>query len=160
MNSQKVRDWLEIIGIFAVVASLVFVGLQMRQDHKIQLSQAYQSRTAAAAEWNTALAANPVALSGYHKAVEGREDEISSSEYQALHRMIIGVLYLYDNAHYQYQQGFISEEFWNSSRDNMRGWLQNETTRKIFVERINVQGRPEFKEVIRALDAKVDADDG
>lgn len=32
MNSDKVKDWFEIIGLLAVVASLVFVGLEIRQS--------------------------------------------------------------------------------------------------------------------------------
>lgn len=47
MNTGKIQDWMEVIGIFAVVASLIFVGLEMRQAHEISLSQAYQSRVAA-----------------------------------------------------------------------------------------------------------------
>ncbi len=156
MKLQKLRDWLEIVGLFSVVASLVFVGLQMRQDHKIQLSQAYQARTAIAAEWNTALASNPVALSGYHKAIEGRDTEITPTEHRSLHRMIVGVLYLYDNAHYQYQQGFVSEEFWLSTQGNLQSWFRYDVTRAIIRERIEVQGRPEFKALVRELDANTE----
>jgi hypothetical protein len=32
VNDAKLRDWLEIVGILAVVASLVFVGLEIRQS--------------------------------------------------------------------------------------------------------------------------------
>ena len=39
MKQIKIRDWLEIIGIFSVVVSLVFVGLQMRQTHEIALAE-------------------------------------------------------------------------------------------------------------------------
>ena len=39
MNQTKLRDWLEIVGIFSVVVSLVFVGLQMRQTHEIALAE-------------------------------------------------------------------------------------------------------------------------
>lgn len=35
MNQVKLRDWLEIVGIFAVVASLLFVALQMQQTQTI-----------------------------------------------------------------------------------------------------------------------------
>lgn len=45
MNTAKFREWLEIIGIFGVVASLIFVGLEMRQSQKIALSAAYQARS-------------------------------------------------------------------------------------------------------------------
>lgn len=39
MKQAKLRDWLEIIGIFAVVVSLVFVGLQMRQTQEIAVAE-------------------------------------------------------------------------------------------------------------------------
>lgn len=38
MKSAAVKDVLEIIGIFALVASLVFVGLELRQTHRIAMA--------------------------------------------------------------------------------------------------------------------------
>ena len=35
MDSAKLNDWMQVIGIFAVVASLIFVALQIRQDQAI-----------------------------------------------------------------------------------------------------------------------------
>jgi len=35
MNSARLNDWMQVVGIFALVASLVFVGLQMRQTQEI-----------------------------------------------------------------------------------------------------------------------------
>jgi hypothetical protein len=35
MDSAKLNDWLQVIGIFALVASLIFVGLQMKQNQQI-----------------------------------------------------------------------------------------------------------------------------
>ena len=32
MDSQKLHDWIQIVGIVAVVASLIFVGLELRQE--------------------------------------------------------------------------------------------------------------------------------
>jgi len=40
MDSAKLNDWLQVIGIFALVASLVFVGLQMRQTQEIGQGEA------------------------------------------------------------------------------------------------------------------------
>ena len=39
MNRDDWRDWIERIGIVAIIASLIFVGLQMRQDHQLALAQ-------------------------------------------------------------------------------------------------------------------------
>ena len=40
MNSAKLNDWLQVIGIFALVASLIFVGLQMKQTQEIGQGEA------------------------------------------------------------------------------------------------------------------------
>ena len=32
MDSAKLNDWLQVVGLFGVIASLIFVGLQMKQD--------------------------------------------------------------------------------------------------------------------------------
>lgn len=157
MKSARVRDWLEIVGIFSVVASLVFVGLQMRQAHEISLSQAYQARTSAAAEINAAFASNPAALSGYRKAVDGAEEEITPEEYDSLYRMIIGVMYLYDNAHYQYQVGFVSEEFWTTTRKSLKILMSRPVVNDMILDRLDFQGRPEFQDVVRSINEELRA---
>ncbi len=157
MTSGKLRDWLEIVGIFSVVASLVFVGLQMRQARDISLSQAYQARTTAAAEFSASFAANPVALSGYRKAVQG-SDDLSQEEYDSLRRMVMAVMYLYDNAHLQYQMGFVSEEFWSTTRASMKVFMEPEVIRSMFRDRLPYQGRPEFQVVVRTIDAELEAE--
>ncbi len=51
MDSAKLNDWMQVVGIFAVVASLIFVGLQMIQDREIALAGQYQERSATAVEY-------------------------------------------------------------------------------------------------------------
>lgn len=156
MNQTKVRDWLEVIGIFAVVASLIFVGLQMRQAQEISMSQTYQARTASAAEWNSAFAANPAALSAFRKAVEGAEDAISTQEYDALRRTMSGLYYLYDNAHYQYQADFVSREFWEITRESMKNMMAIPMVNGIFAEISERAGRPEFRILVREIDDQLE----
>jgi hypothetical protein len=45
MDSAKLNDWIQAIGIIAVVASLVFVGLQLRQDRAFAVSEAIVGRS-------------------------------------------------------------------------------------------------------------------
>ena len=40
----KFREWLEVVGLFSVVLSLVFVGLQMKQSQDIAIASQYQAR--------------------------------------------------------------------------------------------------------------------
>jgi len=43
VDSAKLNDWMQVIGIFAVVLSLIFVGLQMRQEQEIAIVDTYGS---------------------------------------------------------------------------------------------------------------------
>ena len=58
MDSTKLSDWMQVVGIFALFVSLVFVGLQMQQDHDIARATIYQDRAALAAENLRALASH------------------------------------------------------------------------------------------------------
>ena len=107
---------------------------------------------------NTALASNPIALSAYEKGIEGRGEDITPAEHQSLHRSIVGVLHLYDNAHYQYQEGFVSEEFWIATQSSLKGWMRHSAFNAIIMERVEVQGRPEFKAVVRSIDKELRRD--
>lgn len=35
MDTAKLNDWMQVVGIFALVASLIFVGLQLNQEREI-----------------------------------------------------------------------------------------------------------------------------
>jgi len=160
VNTSKLNDWMQVIGIFAVVASLIFVGLEMRQAQEISMSQAYQSRTAAAAEWNSAFAANPAALSAFRKASERNEDEITTQEYDALRRTMSGLYYLYDNAHYQHQAGFVSSDFWEMTRESIKNIMQIPVVRGLIVEVSERGGRPEFRDLIQEIDKQLETQAG
>ena len=43
MNSERVNDWLQLVGMAAVVASLLFVGLQLKQSQEIAIAAQYQA---------------------------------------------------------------------------------------------------------------------
>jgi len=45
MDSAKLNDWMQVLGIFALVISLIFVGLQMRQDRVLAAVDATRSRS-------------------------------------------------------------------------------------------------------------------
>ena len=51
MIREQWRDWLEGIGIVAIIASLIFVGLQLRQDKEIAVSQIYVELNNIHVEW-------------------------------------------------------------------------------------------------------------
>ena len=75
MNSEKLRDWLQLVGMAAVVASLVFVGLQIKQSDEIALVELLDNAAIRNLELST-LRADHADI--WQKACLG--DELSSSE--------------------------------------------------------------------------------
>jgi hypothetical protein len=83
-DMSKINDWLQVVGMFGVIASLIFVGLQMKQAHEIALSNTYQSRSDATVDAMMATTSSPELLAAISKVYEGRSDELEILEAVAL----------------------------------------------------------------------------
>jgi len=145
LDSAKLSDWLQVIGLFAVVASLIFVGLQMKQTDAIALSEIYQERAIAAREHNLINASNPYFLSGSAKLYVGKQSELTAQEAIALEYDFGSQLVVFDNYHQQYEWGFLSEAHWSSTVANVKCSFENPWYREVL---IGWPQRPEFQAVI------------
>ena len=56
MDSAKINDWMQIIGIFAVVASLVFVGMQLQQEDRAASLQVNEADVVSSTQIDLAIA--------------------------------------------------------------------------------------------------------
>jgi hypothetical protein len=157
MDSAKLNGWMQVIGIFALVASLVFVGLQMKQTHEIALSNAYQSRAATVIEMVTANAANEKGLAAWYAPDSAAIDSLSRAEIQAGNMMALSLLLAYDNMLYQHENGFISDEAWATGREDLKGVMTLLFVRRSFetkTERMRPSLNAVFNEIIAELDAE------
>ena len=119
MDSAKLNDWMQVMGIFAVVASLVFVGFQMKQSQEIAIATQYSERASEAREFFMARAEMPDQMRdiGLLHRDHMRAAELFSedTELEELGRSIIvarAYLSMFENLHYQYQAGFLSDDAW------------------------------------------------
>lgn len=158
MDSAKLNDWMQVVGIFAVVASLIFVGLQMKQSQEIAIAAQYQERANAANDLLLAFLENPNAERGSRlleaaireewptnlaqrlAAMEPAEVDARLLEYEAL-------MTLYDNNLFQYESGFLDEDSWLAFRSRMLGVLGDPLNRQ-FYERMKQAYRPGFRVVV------------
>ena len=166
MNTEKLNDWMQVVGIFALVASLVFVGVQLRQDRQIAKVEIYQSRASTVAETLTAAASNSDALSALARTmVPGPVDEIrmagwagplSTQEYLLAYMQSQSLLALADNSHFQYQEGFLPEEHWLSVRATLKNTFSRiPVFRSVF--EMNQDGfRPAFRDELLEITAEID----
>jgi hypothetical protein len=125
MRSADWKDIAELVGIAAIIASLVFVGLQMKQTHQIALSSAYQARSAISIEMYVAAATSPQLMTGMAKVVRGKYEELSEEEYQSLSYFFGAEMFVYENNHYQSESGFLPYEHWSKNVSEINCYLSH-----------------------------------
>jgi len=95
MNPAKLKGILELIGIGAIVASLVFVGLQLQQEQEIALVDTYGTVAEAGINLSMQVGEN---MEVWQKALDGHE--LTTEEYG----VFIG---LFNAVMIHYQQNFV-----------------------------------------------------
>jgi len=119
MDPAKLNDWMQVVGIFAVVVSLIFVGYQLKQSQDIAISGQNQERQSVAFDYYASLIQVDEVVDYYGAQHRHHLDANSNVENQRSDRMI-GLSYIrsrmrlsiYDNNHFQFQSGFMTEESW------------------------------------------------
>ena len=159
MADRNWKDIAEFVGIAAIVASLVFVGLQMRQSHEIALSEAHQQRAAMTSDAFIALSENEQALAALLVAVPSDisdiPDGIEPAEYIAFQYWMMGIMMTIENAHFQYQAGFLSEESWMRSRDGLKRQLHINALAPPILQVVKGSMSQSFLEEVEKLEAEV-----
>ena len=158
MDSAKLNDWIQIVGIFALVASLLFVGLQLKQSQDIALSQASQTRTAMSVETIISTTENPYFVSALAK---GRRGEEKTQEEQAATRQYaLAILFAYEDQYFQYTNGFLAEERWQASKRGLRRFMSDASTIPVrhAYERFPGRYTNSFQNVVDGLITEVDGE--
>ena len=148
MESAKLNDWMQVIGIFAVVASLIFVGLQMRQDQEIAQATLYQMRSDSARELGMVVLENPELREVLFRAMNNDSQELSLKDEMLVSFNCQTIFGHFENSHHLFQLGFLSTEQWAADRSQMalmlngmckQAWTeqQRSTFRKSFVEEVD-----------------------
>jgi hypothetical protein len=123
MNTEKLNDWLQVIGLFGIIASLMFVGLEMQQAKQIAISNASQARTDASVEFVTTVSTDPVVRSASIKSKSGDAGSMTAEEQFAYGGILYANLMIYENIYHQYSNGFITNDRWAGTRNNIKGGL-------------------------------------
>ncbi|TRX56883.1 hypothetical protein [Thalassomonas sp. M1454] len=171
MKTNK-KELAEILGIFAVVASLVFVGMQLHLDRKVALAEQYFNRAESVKEdYRTALLSPE-----YFRAVEeewtltGRTS-YSDKEWEELKKVREGALNIksveamvlinrlqivgYDNLYFQYKQGLLTEASWNGLRLSLKSSMSgSEMVRDIFQMHARSTIQPVVEEILKEIEAE------
>jgi hypothetical protein len=168
VNVGKLHDWLQIVGLFGVIASLIFVGLQLKQDRDIAIAAAYQARTSSASDSLASIADNPVVIRALAKAeygdpqtlvhIEGFAAELTAEELMAAQMSINSMATLIDNSYYQYQAGFLPEDHWLAVRNLVKAMISRNPLWRAGLSTRPNNRRPEFNDMMDALLEEIDAE--
>jgi len=172
---MKTTDWkhiTELVGITAIVASLIFVGLQLKQSQEIAVGDQYQARADAALEFYLAQMQDKISLE-----TRGRVIVESAAAVNAPDALVVALesnspeelasrfffyrsnITMFDNYHFQYQSGFLSEEAWQAFRTRLKGVFANPVS-AAFYNQQPTDFRESFQEVCAELLAELDAEMG
>lgn len=139
MKKGELNDWLQVVGLIAVVASLIFVGLQLKQSQEIAIAAQYQARLDAASGHYTAILQSDAGLRvvGADVLADINANGTLPAEFKAwagsqpveelAFRVIGATIFLksHDNIYFQYQSGFLSDEAWSALRMQLKAGLND-----------------------------------
>ena len=147
MSTKRIEEWLQIIGLFGVIGSLIFVGLQLKQDRDIALSEIWQSRTGVLIQNTSSAASSEILMSAFAKSEHGRLAELTPVEEEASRWFVWGTMYMWENSHYQFTLGFMPQEHWLRVRGGIKVELQH-PLRGPLMREISTRMRPSFRAVV------------
>lgn len=171
MIQEQIKNLVEIVGISAIVASLIFVGLELRQSQQIAIASQYQERSNTGIEYNYKILESEFRLERRADGIKRRMEKViaiasesdriwlenhTPVEWAKAEAWANVNLYVFDNYHFQYESGFMTEEAWLSQRSRLH-WVL--TTNLFAREKVLNRGewwRQGFIEVCLDLIAEID----
>jgi hypothetical protein len=113
VKPSRIRTWSETVGLLAVVASLVFVGLEVRQGAEATRAATAQSLNDGWLEWNLTMS-NPENWRPVTRLFE--VEDLSEATYEdtaAVHSLMRSLFQHWSNLHWQYLNGQLDQRLWD-----------------------------------------------
>ena len=155
-SMTKLNSFLQTIGALGIIASLIFVGLELRQTQKIALNAQNQARSETVINHFKFIHENGLPLNVWYKdgIKEKDRDIVSTSKHISWT--------LYNNDYSQYKSGLMEEDLFEAKRDNpMRNlingnnYLECIISKEVWDVRKN-NFQPDFVELINSLSIPCD----
>lgn len=115
----KLKDWAyiaEIIGGVAIIASLIFVGLEIQENSRQVRSATFQSITELDMSWLDNMVENQDLSIAWNKLLIDHT-KLQDIEWAQLDWVITMMMRNFENIYQQYQAGILPEERWSSSQN-------------------------------------------
>ncbi len=172
MDKPSWKDIAEFIGIGAIVASLIFVGLELQQQQKIAIAAQYQERSKTAIDYFLEISERPVYQQRTAERLRRRYDvsDLTREDRELLEngspkeicdwfiQAQINLL-MFDNNYFQYESGFASEDTWQNQRERLKWLLQTNSFARQEIRTFGSRFRPTFVDVLSPLIDEIESGD-
>jgi hypothetical protein len=151
MKKVSLDIWIQLLGMISIVASLIFVGLEMRQSQRIAIAGQQQGRAEITNNFvSTFLETGLDFQSIYFK----RDIKQSLSVEDTAFRNAMHVMwFIFENDFYQYTQGLMGESTWKAKVAGIQIIYDYCEAREIYAVRAPIFAI-EFRTVVESLPDK------
>jgi hypothetical protein len=147
MKLEKIAPLAEIISSVAIVATLIYLSIQMQQTNSALLADSRQATMLADMTLITALISNPEALGNTQRPFA----ELTFAEQEQLGNVLAGVLRSREFAWLQYQNGILDEATMTSYMETPIRWIKEDEAFMYYWEYFSKTMNPEFRSYINSL---------
>lgn len=164
------NQMIEMVGIFGVIASLVFVGMQLMLDRRIAIANQYQTR--AELRHQTALTqfGNRDFLEVQAARWEAQRPGWWNDEVEAMYRQsnepMLNIVrdtinyqvysIVMDNNYYQFQQGLMDEGNWLPLRQGLKDFILGDPLRRAYISRTSSLSN--LNNLVREVISEIDSE--
>lgn len=125
--------WIQLVGMLSLVASLIFVGMELRQNQQVAKVTAYQALAEQIASYNALLLTHPEINLIRNAALNNESlSEKDEEQYRAFYRMLQRQSEL---AYLQFENGIIDEELLIRTTGPLRDHLRRSRYAKSYWDR-------------------------
>ncbi len=131
MDLDAVSKIAEIVSSVAVVVSLIYVGLQVRQNTRALRASTYSAVVGNSIAILNSMSETPE-FTEFFVRVQSDPDAATPAELMRFHMSLLSGFRHWDNLYYQFRNGMLDRAMWESYDRTMTTWLDSAAWRDWF----------------------------
>ena len=123
MNWDAIGALGELVGAAAVVVSIIYLALQVKQNSAHVRSSGYQTAVQSANQFLDSLSTHPETLKVF-QAAQDSYDSLDDDDQSIARTLFMQLFMYYESLFYQYKDGVVDPDIWEGRRKMMVNLLQ------------------------------------
>jgi hypothetical protein len=130
---SRYSELFQIVGVIGLIASLIFVGLELRQTQKIATANTQQERNYSMVNMFNTFTLNNIDWQSV--AFENKTNYQFTKNEIARRNLYHYSWFVYENDYFQHSQGLVSNEVWNAKKKAFEVWYNTCDLRPLYFSR-------------------------